>query len=189
MVDDLPRRQSTPAGTGQSQRSAAVLVPVFRDAEGELRLVLVVRAAPGVHGGQLGLPGGTAEASDRSMLDTALRETREEIGLAVADIEVLAALDPMQTRTTGFQVYPFIARIPAQTRWRPQPGEIADVLAPAVRSLADPQHRHQRVLSFPSWPEPRTTDCVDVNGHLLWGFTLRLLDAVVPRLLAGAWQI
>jgi hypothetical protein len=45
------------------------------------------------------------------------------------------------------------------------------------------------VLSFPSWSEPRLTDCVEVNDHLLWGFTLRVLDAVVPRLLAGTWQV
>ncbi len=48
------------------------------------------------------------------MLDTAVRETREEIGVAVADIEVLTALDPMRTRTTGFEVFPYLARIPAQ---------------------------------------------------------------------------
>jgi 8-oxo-dGTP pyrophosphatase MutT (NUDIX family) len=166
-----------------------VLVPVFRDAAGELRLLLVVRAEHGAFGGQLGLPGGNAEPGDRTMLDTAVREAREEVGLTSDDIEVIAALAPMRTRTTGFEVFPYLARIPAQVHWQLQPAEIAGTLTPTVRSLAEPQRRRQRMMSFPSWPEPRMTDCIDVDGHPLWGFTLRLLDAVVPRLLSGAWQL
>jgi 8-oxo-dGTP pyrophosphatase MutT (NUDIX family) len=76
-----------------TRRDSAVLVPVFRDADGELRLVLVVRGEHGVHGGQLGLPGGRAEVGDRSPLDTALREAEEEIGLRRGEVDVVAALD------------------------------------------------------------------------------------------------
>ena len=61
-------------------RTAAVLLPVFRDAEGELRVVLVVRADDGgQHGGQLGLPGGQPEPDDADLLATALREAEEEV--------------------------------------------------------------------------------------------------------------
>jgi len=56
-------------------RDAAVLVPVCRDAHGELRIVVVARADDGgQHGGQLGLPGGKPEPGDANMLATALRE-------------------------------------------------------------------------------------------------------------------
>ena len=61
--------------TGSSLRDAAVLVPVFRDADEELRVAIVIRADDGgLHGGQLGLPGGKPEPGDADLLATALRE-------------------------------------------------------------------------------------------------------------------
>jgi 8-oxo-dGTP pyrophosphatase MutT (NUDIX family) len=86
--------------------SSAVLVPVFRDDRGELRVVLVVRGQAGLHGGQLSLPGGKQEPSDASLLETALRESEEEIALTRNQIEIVAELEPMNTRTTGFVSIP-----------------------------------------------------------------------------------
>lgn len=168
---------------------AAVLVPVFRDADG-LRLVLVARGPAGVHGGQVGLPGGKPEPGDATLLDTALRETEEEIGLARSAIDVLAELEPMDTRATGFRVHPFLARVTVPERWTLASGEIAAVLTPSAQALADPTARGERLLSFPVWPEPRLVDGIALDGgHVLWGLTLRLLDALVPRLLADEWPV
>jgi 8-oxo-dGTP pyrophosphatase MutT (NUDIX family) len=167
---------------------AAVLVPVFRDAGGELRLVLVVRGARGVHGGQLALPGGKHEPGDRSLLETALRESEEEIGLGRADVELLAALEPLETRTTGFRVHPFLARCTGERRWRLSAGEIARVLTPPVAALAEPGLRRQQRIASPAGV--RVAEAVLLDGeHLLWGLTLRLLDPLVPRLLAGEWPL
>jgi 8-oxo-dGTP pyrophosphatase MutT (NUDIX family) len=149
---------------------AAVLLPLFRDDEGELRLVLVVRGALGRHGHQLSLPGGKREPGDASLLETALRETEEEIGLAREEVEVIAGLPPIDTRTTGFRVHPYLARIRRPERWRLAQGEITAVITPGVRTLADPSLRRERLLSFPSWPEPRRVQCLELeDGYLLWG--------------------
>jgi 8-oxo-dGTP pyrophosphatase MutT (NUDIX family) len=175
---------------GERRIESAVLVPVFRDAESELRLVLVVRGSRGLHGGQLGLPGGQTEPHDSSPLATALRETEEEIGLAQEEVAVLAALPPVDTRTTGFRVHPFVARISPPAQWQLAPGEISAVLTPLVSVLADPSAREERRLSFPARPEDRLVESVPIEGgHILWGLTLRLLDPVFPRLLAGEWAI
>jgi 8-oxo-dGTP pyrophosphatase MutT (NUDIX family) len=168
---------------------SAVLVPLFRDAQEELRLVLVARGPAGVHGGQVSLPGGKKEPADASLLETALRETEEEIGLGRSQVEVLAELAPVDARTTGFRVHPFLARVRAPERWSLAAGEITRVLTPPVRTLADPAARSEAVLSFPSWPEPQRVECIPLDGHVLWGLTLRLLDAVLPRLLAGEWIV
>jgi 8-oxo-dGTP pyrophosphatase MutT (NUDIX family) len=173
-----------------SRTPSAVLVPVFRDDKDELRLVLVVRGAFGVHAGQLGLPGGKQEPGDASLLNTALRETEEEIGLARSDVEIIAALTPVNTRTTRFRVHPYLARIRPPARWRLAAGEIIGVVTPLVRTLADPAARREQMLSFPSWPQPRRVKCIELeDGHLLWGLTLRLLEPVVPRLLSGELAI
>lgn len=171
-------------------RTAAVLLPVFRDAEGELRIVLVVRADDGgQHGGQLGLPGGKPEPGDADLLDTALREAEEEVGLARDAVEVVAQLEPLATQATGWLVHPFLGRVSPDTRWRLQESEIVGILTPAAHVLADPASRAMLPFSSLRFPEPLLVDGIDVEGHVLWGMTLRLLDDMLPRLLAGAWDV
>ncbi|HEX6725431.1 MAG TPA: CoA pyrophosphatase [Gaiella sp.] len=171
-------------------RTAAVLVPVFRDLDGEIRIVLVVRADDGgQHGGQLGLPGGKPEPGDADLLATALREAEEEVGLSRGAVEVVAELEPLPTQATGWLVHPFLGRVPRDTRWRLQETEIVGILTPAARALADPASRSTLPFSSLRFPEPLLVDGIDVEGHVLWGMTLRLLDDVLPRLLAGAWDI
>lgn len=170
--------------------SAAVLVPVFRDARGDLRVVLVVRAAGGAHGGQIGLPGGKREPGDPSLLETALREAEEEIGLVRSRVEVLAELPELDSRAIGFRVQPYLARVTPPERWRLAGAEITELLAPAVESLADPAARRDELLHEPGWPEPRSFPGVRLGErYFLWGLTLRVLEPLVPRLLAGEWAL
>lgn len=170
--------------------ASAVLVPIFRDERGELRVLLVQRGMRGVHAGQLGFPGGKREPTDRSLLETALRETEEEVGLVRDRIEVLTSLDPLDTRATGYRVHPYLARIVPPPRWRLAEGEIAGILTPTLQALTDPRARQDRELSFADWPKGIRVACVLLDdGRLLWGLTLRLLDSLVPRLLAGEWDI
>jgi 8-oxo-dGTP pyrophosphatase MutT (NUDIX family) len=171
-------------------RTAAVLLPVYRDTEGELRIVLVVRADDGgMHGGQLGLPGGKPEPADEDLLATALREAQEEVGLPPDTVDVVAALSPLETRATGWRVHPFVGRIPADTRWRLQEAEIVGILNPSAEALADPAARNRLPFTSRRFPEPLMVDGIDVEGHVLWGMTLRLLDDALPRLLAGEWNV
>jgi 8-oxo-dGTP pyrophosphatase MutT (NUDIX family) len=171
-------------------RDAAVLVPVFRDGDGELRVAIVVRADDGgLHGGQLGLPGGKPEPGDAGLLATALREAEEEVGLARDVVDVLATLEPFETRETGWRVHPFLGRIPADTTWRLQETEIVGLLTPSARALADPAARSTLPFTSRRFSEPLLVDGIDVEGHVLWGMTLRLLDATIPRLLAGEWDV
>jgi 8-oxo-dGTP pyrophosphatase MutT (NUDIX family) len=165
-------------------------VSLFRDDQDELRLVLVARGALGRHGHQLSFPGGKREPGDASLLETALRETQEEIGLARGAVDIIAALPPIHTRTTGFRVHPYLARIRPPESWRLAQGEITAVITPRVRTLADPSLRREQLLSFPSWPEPRRVQCLELDdGHLLWGLSLRLLDPLLPQILRGAFAV
>ena len=171
-------------------RTAAVLLPVYRDAEGDLRVVLVVRADDGgMHGGQLGLPGGKPEPGDADLLATALREAEEEVGLPSETVEVVAELPLLETRATGWRVHPFVGRVPADTPWRLQETEVVGILTPSAAALADPAARDRLPFTSRRFPEPLIVDGIDVDGHVLWGMTLRLLDDALPRLLSGAWDV
>jgi 8-oxo-dGTP pyrophosphatase MutT (NUDIX family) len=168
---------------------AAALVPVYRDDDGELQLVLVRRAEGGIHGGQLALPGGKHDARDHSMLDTALREAWEEIGLARERIQVLAQLPPAETRTTGFRILPFLARIVRPAQWLPDAREVAEIIEVRLSELTRPGAHAEEIKQLPSWPAPRPTPVYRVGPYQLWGVTYRIVDPLLPRLLAGEWDI
>jgi 8-oxo-dGTP pyrophosphatase MutT (NUDIX family) len=170
------------------RRIAAVLVPVFRDEEGRLRLVLIVRSDRGLHGGQLALPGGKADADDESLLATALREAEEEVGLSPEEVAVIAELAPVWSGPTRFEVHAFLARIPAGVQWRPSEEEVVEVLTPLVEELWRADARRELLFTSARFPDGLLVDGIPIGEHVLWGMTLRLLDDVVPRLLAGEWQ-
>ena len=165
-----------------------MVVPVFRDGAGELRIVLIVRTDRGLHGGQLALPGGKVDPGDESLTATALREAEEEIGLAPAQVQVLAQLDSVRSGPTDYEVHPFLARVPADVQWRPNADEVVEVLTPTVAELWDPAIRSELLFTSARFPAGLLVDGIPVGDRVLWGMTLRLLDDVVPRLLAGEWE-
>jgi 8-oxo-dGTP pyrophosphatase MutT (NUDIX family) len=171
------------------RREAAVLVPVYRRQDGQLMMVLVRRAQGGAHGGQLALPGGQRDPADADLAATALREANEELGLAPDRVELLAALPVVETRTTGFRIAPFLARLTGPAPWRLQEREIAEVVEVSVAELARPEVCAEEVREFPTWPAPRRVRLWQVAGHEVWGVTYRILEPLVPRLLAGEWPL
>jgi 8-oxo-dGTP pyrophosphatase MutT (NUDIX family) len=166
-----------------------VLAPVFRDEHGELRVVLIVRTDRGHHGGQLAFPGGRADPGDASLVATALREAEEEIGLDPAHVEIVAELPRVRSGPTNMDVHAFLGRIPAGVAWRPSPYEVVEVLTPSVAELWDPALRREHLFTNARWPEGLLVDGIPVGDRVLWGMTLRLLDDLVPRLLAGEWHL
>ena len=171
-----------------AERIAAVLVPFYRDAAGELRVVLIERAPGGRHGGQIALPGGNREPTDETLRDTALRETGEELGIDPGLIEVLGVRPPMRTRSTGYVVTPYIGRLRTPS-WRPQAAEVAAVLPMRVADLVDPAGAGHSVMDFPAWAGPMEVPIRTVDGQVVWGLTLRILDDVLPRAVAGEWPL
>ena len=86
-------------------------------------------------------------------------------------------------------MHPFLGRIPPDTAWRLQEAEIVGILTPAALALADPDSRSLLPFTSLRFREPLLVDGIDVDGHVLWGMTLRLLDELLPRLLAGEWRV
>jgi 8-oxo-dGTP pyrophosphatase MutT (NUDIX family) len=169
---------------------AAVLAPVYRGADGKVRLVLIFRGPRGVHGSQIGLPGGRREPEDVDLLATALREADEEIGLPPGDVEVLCPLPVVSTATTGYEIAPFLGRLPnGPPPWRRQESEVDAVLEVPLEDLARPDAHGEDFQQFPGWPEPRRRPFYRVGEHRLWGATYRIVHPLLPRLLAGEWEI
>lgn len=169
-------------------QEAAVLVPVFRGGDGELRVVLVRRTGGGVHGGQIAFPGGKHDEGDPSLADTALREAREEIDLEPSRVTVLETLPVVETVTTGFRIHPFLGRVSPPPVWRAAPREIAEIMEMTVSGFLDPALRGEETWSFPEWPAPRRVRFFRLGEHKLWGATYRILQPLLPRLVSGEWD-
>lgn len=178
-------------------QEAAVLIPIYRGVDNALRLILVRRADAGIHGGQIAFPGGKRTPEDRTLLETAVRETREEIGIAGEAIELLEPLSVMETRTTGFRIYPFLAKIVPPPRWHIQETEIAEVLDVRVADLARPEAQCEEIRLITARSKPSETKrtpwehvpCYRIGPHRLWGATYRILEPLIPRLLAEEWAM
>ncbi|MBV9168569.1 MAG: CoA pyrophosphatase [Chloroflexi bacterium] len=169
---------------------SAVLAPVYRDPYGKLRLVFIRRTPHGVHGGQIAFPGGRREPTDATLLETALREAEEEIGLDRQRVQVLADLPMVPTMATGFCIAPFLGRLegPPPT-WRRQETEIDEILEVRVDDLLRSDAHDVERWQVPGWPEPRDVAFYWIGPHKLWGATYKIVEPLLARLAAGEWCI
>jgi 8-oxo-dGTP pyrophosphatase MutT (NUDIX family) len=162
---------------------AAVLVPLFLDAEGRPSVVLTRRREDlRRHPGEISFPGGRQDPEDADLCATALREAHEEIGLAPDGVELVGALQPTPTIATNFSVYPFVGLIEPGQTWRPAEAEVAEVLELALDDLRGGYGRRRMIRRG----VPFRTDTYVVGDHLVWGATARMLGDLFERLDAAA---
>lgn len=173
----------------KSNREAAVLVPVYRGADGELKIVLIRRCEGLVHGGQLAFPGGKREPSDRTPRETALRESHEEIGLAADAVRILQQLPVETTRTTGFSITPFLAQIRPPNDWHFDNQEVAEVLQAGLGNLLQADAHGEAIEYQPGCQAPRRIAFYRIGQQRLWGATYRILRPLVARLTVGEWRL
>jgi 8-oxo-dGTP pyrophosphatase MutT (NUDIX family) len=169
---------------------SAVLAPLYRDPQGRLRLVFIRRSPHGLHGGQIAFPGGRREPEDTDLLATALREAEEEVGLDPATVDVLAELPVIETMATGFRVAPFLGHLNgAPPTWRRQEAEIDEILEVPIEDLIRPEAHSVELWQLPSWPEPREIPFYRIGQYKLWGATYKIVEPLLPRVLAGEWPV
>jgi 8-oxo-dGTP pyrophosphatase MutT (NUDIX family) len=173
----LARREPGSSPDHGDLRRAGVLVPLFVR-EGSL-FVLFTRRTETVehHRGQISFPGGAEEAEDGSLLDTALRESQEEIGLKREDAIPLGSLTPMVT-VTDFYVEPYVAAIPQPYTFTPEQAEIAEIIEAPVAALMDPAILEQKQV--PGRPE--AVLFYHFGPHVIWGATARMLAELLASL-------
>jgi 8-oxo-dGTP pyrophosphatase MutT (NUDIX family) len=151
---------------------AAVLIPIVD--RGEPHLVFAKRTdTVGTHRGQIAFPGGTVDPGDASLLEAALRECEEEVGLPRAAVEPLGALDDTETFATNFVITPWIGVIRAPVAWQPDGEEIERVIEVPFAALAAPGG-----LRVEEWERDgvrRPVYFFDYQGDTIWGATARIV--------------
>lgn len=179
---DAIRRRSVPRPTG-NYTPAAVLIPILEHADRRSLLLTRRSAELDDHPGQISFPGGRSEDHDADLIDTALREAEEEIGLERTACTLHGPLDPITT-VTGFEVTPFVGEIPPGP-YRPNPAEVAEIITvPVVRLLEDDAYE-VTVRDHPTFGET-TVHHFHVEGNTIWGATARILVQLLE--LTHGWE-
>ncbi|WP_431821791.1 CoA pyrophosphatase [Burkholderia sp. F1] len=172
---------------GVDPRSAAVLVPlVVREAG--LTVLLTQRADHlNDHAGQVSFPGGRREPFDRDATATALREAKEEIGLAGEQVEILGAL-PDYLTGTGFCVTPVVGLVHPPFTVQADTFEVAEIFEVPLAFLMNPANHQIRIFHwdggerrFFAMPYPRGDGGGD---YFIWGATAAMLRNLYRFLVA-----
>ena len=162
---------------------AAVLVLLYPK-DGEYCVLLNKRTEEVEHHkGEISFPGGAKDPKDASFLETALRETQEEMGIRPEDVTMLGELDEQVTRT-HFNVRVYVGTIPYPYPFVPSSSEIAEVLEAPIRDLLDPANRREELRS--EGGEVSRVQSYLYGDHLVFGATARILTQFLELLENGA---
>jgi 8-oxo-dGTP pyrophosphatase MutT (NUDIX family) len=168
--------------TGYERADASVLVPLVERDDG-LAVLLTQRTAHlRAHAGHVAFPGGRADPGDVDAVDTALRETEEEVGLARAQVEVIGTL-PLYRTVTFFDVKPVVGIVQPGFTLTLDTFEVAEAFEVPLAFLMTPANHQRHVfeaaghrrefLSMP-WPRPQP-DAAGHTDYFIWGATAAML--------------
>ena len=168
-------------------RPAAVLVPIVAHGSGPTVLLTQRTAHLKQHSGQIAFPGGRREPHDPSPVQTALRETREEVGLEPSRVEVIGQL-PEYLTGTGYRVTPVVGLVEPGFELRPDPFEVAEAFEVPLSFLMDPRHHQRRRLVVESherhfFAMPWRPSGAD-REYFIWGATAAMLRNLYRMLIA-----
>ncbi len=157
---------------------AAVLLPIIARAE---PTVLFTRRTDHLsrHAGQVSFPGGRAQTEDRSLVETALRETQEEIGVTTDFISVAGFLDAHETGT-GYAILPVVGVLHEGFSVVPEVNEVAEIFEVPLSFLLDPVNHELRSGEWQG--RKRDFYAFTYNGHYIWGATAAILVNFRDRL-------
>lgn len=156
---------------------AAVLVPMHGWPDNPGLVFTERRSDLKRHAGEISFPGGRRDEGEE-LLDTALREAEEEIGLSREIVQIVGALPPIGTFVTNYKVHPFVGLIEEGLRFEPNPSEVESVLIASLDDLEAAYAKRRLVRRG----VPIKTDTYLISDKLIWGATARILGLLLERL-------
>jgi len=175
LIDLIPRTRKALVGRAplrieeEGFITSAVLMPIFSIA-GEAHVLFTKRTDQvETHKGQFSFPGGIKDPQDRSLLATALRECREEIGMDTNSVEILGQLDDITTSAAPIVITPFVGVIPYPHPFRLNPGEVERLLEVPLEFFL--RESSVRVEWASRRGRVKPAYYYDYGGDVIWGAT------------------
>lgn len=185
-MDELEERlaqvliQNTAAVTGgeATESAAAVLILLVKDLENWN--IVYTHRTNGVrtHQGEVSFPGGAYEAADESMVNTALRETFEEIGVKPECIRIIGGLDPIRT-ISNFMVYPFVGIMECVPEFVINPEEVERLFMIPLNWLENPENFYEQDHLVENQFVRKVIHYRNYDGEHLWGLTARITQQLL----------
>jgi 8-oxo-dGTP pyrophosphatase MutT (NUDIX family) len=149
-------------------------VPIVQRPEG-LTVLLTQRTAHlSSHPGQVSFPGGSAEPEDSSPIETALRESEEEIGLSRHNIEIIGVL-PEHATASAFLVTPVVGLVTPPFDLVADPGEVAEIFEVPLAFLMDGVNHQRMSFELPEGAGRRSFYAMPYDRFFIWGATAGML--------------
>jgi len=156
---------------------SAVLIPLY-EKNGEYYIVFIRRTnTVKTHKGQISFPGGMRDPGDASLKDTAIRESREEIGLKKKDISIIGELDDEITTTSNYIVTPFVGMIPWPYSFKKNINEVDEILEVPLKELLEKGYIKANTESLHG--RPIESYKYFYGGRVIWGATARILKKLL----------
>ena len=165
-VDELTKKQA---------RQSGVLI-LFYEKNNILHTVLIKRAINNSnHSGQIAFPGGKKEEHDANLIETALREANEEIGIVKEHVEVIGKLTDVFIPVSNFLVAFVIGFIDYSLIFTLQISEVYDVVEVEVQTLIHPNTFQQQMVKLSGGAQLKVP-CFVVNKQIVWGATALMIN-------------
>jgi len=166
-----------------NSKKAAVIAALYED-DNKVRLILILRNTyNGVHSNQIGFPGGRVEDYDKTLFDTAIRETYEEIGVRVQKNELIRELHEIYIPPSNFNVYPFLVILNHPPSFVKDDKEVKEVITIDLESLLNCKITQTQIPIPAKLNELNIQNDVEVPafklaGYNVWGATAMMLSEI-----------
>ena len=173
------------------RRTSAVLIPVYKK-DGEYHILFIKRTnTVKTHKGQISFPGGVRDKEDKTLQDTALRESVEEIGLRAEDVKVLGELDDEISTTSNFIVTPFVGLVPYPYRFMLNKAEVDRLISVPIAALLDKDCLKSDIETIDGGIMVDSYNYY-YKGNVIWGATARILNkllGIISEITPGERQV
>jgi 8-oxo-dGTP pyrophosphatase MutT (NUDIX family) len=161
------------------KNGAVILMLYLKD--NKLTICFIKRATDGgVHSGQIGFPGGKKDETDKDLIETALREAKEEIGIIPGKIQVLGKLSDLYIPVSNYIVYPFVGFYSQKPKFKLNKSEVDELVEVSLKKLINPAHCAFSEITINN--SKLKVPCYIFGKHKIWGATAMILSEFVQIL-------
>tara|TARA_R110000868_G_scaffold314216_2_gene575181 strand:- start:6888 stop:7529 length:642 start_codon:yes stop_codon:yes gene_type:complete len=162
----------------KNPKRAAVMALFYPNVTYQTNLLLILRNTyKGIHSNQIALPGGKVEKKDLNLLETALRETQEEVGAVREQIKVIRSMSEIYIPPSNFEVTPYLGLYKKKEPFVMQPDEVAAIIEVPLQDFMDDKKIFHQILNT-SYAQNVEVPAFKLNGYTVWGATAMMLNEI-----------